>query len=109
VEAWEVAELEPERFLGLHGLSDLRGRVLDPSQPRPASYTEGLWGFLLEGLPDGRTRLVVGGYQTFRPRWLEGFFNFWVYPPVHWPMQVRQFANIKRNVESGQLTRRGPG
>ncbi len=43
------------------------------------------------------------------PGQLEGFFNFWVYPPVHWPMQVRQFANIKRNAESDQLTRRGPG
>jgi hypothetical protein len=100
VDAWEVAALEPERFLGLRGLSDLRGRILDPSQPRPASYTEGLWGFLLEELPPGRTRLVVGGYQTFRPRWLEGLVNYWVYPLVHWPMQVRQFANIKRNVES---------
>jgi hypothetical protein len=100
VDAWEVAALEPERFLGLRGLSDLRGRVLDPGQPRPSSYTEGLWGFLLEELPPGRTRLVVSGYQTFRPRWLEGFIDFWLYPPVHWPMQVRQFANLKRNVEA---------
>ena len=100
VDAWEVAALEPGRFLGLRGLSDLRGRVLDPSQPRPSSYTEGLWGFLLEELPGERTRLIVGGYQAFRPRWLERFVNFWVYPLLHWPMQVRQFANLKRNVES---------
>ena len=107
VDAWEVAALEPERFLGLHGLSDLRGRVLDPSQPRPASYTEGLWGFLLEELPPGRTRLIVGGYQTFRPRWLEGFFNFWVYPPVHWPMQVttvRQHQAKRRGNRGGRRT-----
>ena len=103
-DAWEVAALEPGRFLGLRGLSDLRGNVLDPSQVRPPAYTEGLWGFLLEGLPSGDTRLIVGGYQAFRPRWLEGFLNFWVYPPLHWPMQVRQFANIKRNVENNNTS-----
>ena len=70
VDAWQVAALEPNRFLGLHGLSDLRGRSLDPKQPRPSAYTEGLWGFLLNELPGGRTRLVIGGYQAFRPRWL---------------------------------------
>jgi hypothetical protein len=100
VDAWEVAALEPGRFLGLRGLSDLRGRILNPTQPRPPTYTEGLWGFLLEELPGDRTRLIVSGYQTLRPRWLERFFNFWIYPVMHWPMQVRQLANIKRNVES---------
>jgi hypothetical protein len=99
MDAWEVAALEPTRFLGLRGLSDLRGRLLDPTQPRPSSYTEGLWGFFLEELPGDRTRLVVSGYQAIRPHWLEGPFNFWVYPLMHWPMQMRQFANIKRHVE----------
>ncbi|WP_241962430.1 hypothetical protein [Rhodococcus opacus] len=61
VDAWEVAALEPNRFLGLRGLSDLRGRLLDPQQPRPSAYTEGLWGFLLNELPGGRTRLVIAG------------------------------------------------
>jgi hypothetical protein len=39
VDAWQVAALEPNRFLGLRGLSNLRGRSLDPSQPRPSAYT----------------------------------------------------------------------
>jgi len=73
VDAWEVAALEPNRFLGLRGLMDLRGRRLDPKQPRRSAYTEGLWGFLLNELPGGRTRLVVGGYQALRPRWLGRF------------------------------------
>jgi hypothetical protein len=34
MDAWEVAALEPDRFLGLRGLSDLRGHVLDP-RPNP--------------------------------------------------------------------------
>jgi proline iminopeptidase len=71
VDAWEVAALEPGRFLALRGLWDLRqGRVLDPTQPRPPAYMEGLWAFLLTDLPGGRTRLVISGYQAMRPRWL---------------------------------------
>jgi hypothetical protein len=69
---WEVVALEPNRFLGLHRLTDLRGHSLDRRQPRPSAYLEGLWGFRLTELPDGgRSRLVIGGYQAIRPRWLE--------------------------------------
>ena len=99
VDAWEVAALEPNRFLGLRGLRDLRGRKLDPKQPRPSAYTEGLWGFLLSELPGGRTRLVISGYQTLRPRWLERSINYWLYIPVVWPMQARMLAVLKRNIE----------
>jgi hypothetical protein len=99
LDAWQVAVLEPHHFLGLRGLSDLRGRVLDPTLPRPAAYTEGLWGFRLDELADDRTRLVVSGYQAARPRWFERIFNYWIYPLIHWPMQTRQFANLKRNAE----------
>jgi hypothetical protein len=99
VDAWEVAALEPNRFLGLHGLSDLRGRRLDPEQPRPSAYTEGLWGFLLTELPCGQTRLVISGYQVVRPRWIERFTNYWLYIPVVWPMQARMLAVLKRNIE----------
>jgi proline iminopeptidase len=99
VDAWEVAALEPNRFLGLHGLSDLRGRPLDPQQPRPSAYTEGLWGFLLTEQPDGRSRLVISGYQAVRPRWLERFTNYWLYLPLVWPMQARMLAVLKRNIE----------
>ena len=99
VDAWEVAALEPNRFLGLHGLSDLRGRRLDPKQPRPSAYTEGLWGFRLDEVPGGRTRLVIGGYEVFRPRWLGRFISFWFFPPVVWVMQARMLAVLKRNVE----------
>jgi hypothetical protein len=99
VDAWEVAALEPNRFLGLHGLSDLRGRALDPNQPRPTAYPEGLWGFLLNELPGGRTRLVIGGYEAFRPRWFGRFVVPWLFPPIVWIMQARMLAVLKRNVE----------
>ena len=99
VDAWEVAALEPGRFLGLRGLRDFRGHLLDPTQPRPSAYVEGLWAFLLKELPGGGTRLVISGYQAMRPRWLERFTNYWFYIPVTWPMQARMLTVLKRNIE----------
>ncbi len=99
MDAWEVAALEPNRFLGLRGLTDLRGRNLDPRKPRPPAYVEGLWGFWLKELPGERTRLVIGGYQAIRPRWIERFVNYWFYAPVVWIMQARMLAVLKHNVE----------
>jgi hypothetical protein len=99
VDAWEVAALEPNRFLGLRGLRDLRGRNLEPAQPRPPAYVEGLWGFLLRELPGGRTRVVIGGYQAIRPRWLGRFVFYWLYIPVTWIMQARMLAVLKRDIE----------
>jgi hypothetical protein len=66
-ERWEVAALEPERFLGLWMSLDLRG-PFDPAGARPRFYTDSTWGFMLEELPGGRTRLVVSGYWSLRPR-----------------------------------------
>ena len=103
--AYAVARIEPNRFLGLHGLSDLRGRTLDPEQPRTSAYLEGLWGFLLNELPSGRTRLVVSGYQAGRPRRLARLVYFWVFPPVVWIMQARKLAVLHRTIE--QTAREG--
>jgi hypothetical protein len=99
LDSYAVAVLEPNRFLGLYGLTDLRGSWLDPDQPRPRGYMEGLWGFLLNELPDGRTRLVIGGYQAARPRWFERFLYYWVFPPIVWVMQARMLVVLKRNIE----------
>jgi proline iminopeptidase len=99
VDAWEVAALEPNRFLGLRGLTDLRGRNLDPKQSRPSAYLEGLWGFLLDELPGGCTRLVISGYQALCPRWLGRFVFYWLYIPVTWTMQARMLVVLKRNIE----------
>lgn len=107
-DSYQVAVLEPDRFLGLHGLVDLRGRILDQEQPRPAAYLEGLWGFLLTELPGGRTRLVSSGYQAFRPRWLERFFYEWLSAPVVWIMSARMLAVLKRNVERAARARSQP-
>ncbi|HUO48961.1 MAG TPA: hypothetical protein VMU09_09020 [Acidimicrobiales bacterium] len=99
VDSYEVAVLEPNRFLGLYGLTNLQGRWLDAAQPRPSGYMEGLWGFLLTGLPGGRTRLVVSGYQAMRPRWIGRFQYYWVFPPMVWVMEARMLAVLKRNID----------
>ena len=96
---WEVAALEPEHFLGLRTAVDLRGRPIDPAGPPPKVSTDSLWGFLLQPLPGGRTRLVVSGYWAFRPPWLQPLMNVLFLDLEHWVMQTRQFANLKRLVE----------
>jgi proline iminopeptidase len=96
---WEVAALEPERFLGLRASVDLRMRPFDPRGPRPRYYSDSLWGFLLQELPGNRTRLVESGYWALRPRWLQPIISSLFLEPSHWIMQSRQFANLKRLAE----------
>jgi hypothetical protein len=95
---WEVAALEPQRFLGLRASVDLRGRPFNPRGTRPSSYSDSLWGFQLKELPGRGTRLVVSGYWIVQPRWLQPIANLFL-EPAHWVMQVRQFANLKRRAE----------
>jgi hypothetical protein len=98
-ESWEVAALEPERFLCLRASLDLRGRQFDPKGVPPRFYTNSTWSFLLEELPERCTRLVVSGYWSFQPRWLQPILSFLFLEPSHWIMQTRQFANLKRRAE----------
>jgi len=100
---WEVAALEPERFLGLRASVDLRMRPFDPATTRPRFFTDSLWGFLLNELPGGRTRLVVSGYWCMSPRWLQTITSVLFLEPSHWIMQTRQFANLKRRAERDAL------
>ena len=97
-EWWEVAALEPGRFLGLRMSLDLRGRPFDPAAERPLRYTDSLWGFLLEETRDGRTRLVVSGYWALRPAWLRPLLSLVVLEPSHFVMQTRQFTNLARRL-----------
>ena len=74
-------------------------RNLDPKQSRPSAYVEGLWGFLLNELPGGSTRLVIGGYQAIRPRSVGRLVFGWFYIPVVWIMQARMLTVLKRNIQ----------
>jgi proline iminopeptidase len=99
--AWfEVAALDPGRFLGLRASIDLRSaRSFDPAGPRPRFYLDTLWGFQLTPEPGERTRLVVSGYVSGRPRLLQAAADRLFWEPAHWIMQRRQFANVKRRAE----------
>lgn len=101
MQSWQIASLEPGRYLGLRASRDLRtGRVFDPAGPRPRYFTDSTWGFLLEGLPEERTRLIVSGYWSMRPRWLQPILSTIFLEPAHWIMQTRQFANLQRRVRA---------
>lgn len=50
---FEVAALEPARFLALRASFDLLGRPFDPRGPRPRFYTDSVWCFLLQELSRG--------------------------------------------------------
>jgi hypothetical protein len=96
IAAYSVAPMSKLRYvataLGLGG-----GRPFDPTGERPRLFTDSTWGFQLEELPGGRTRLVVSGYWSLRPRWLRPLMS--AVEPAHWVMQTRQFANLKRPAE----------
>ena len=98
--AWfEIAAVEPGRFLALRAPLDLRGHPFDVSGPRPHFFSDSLWAFLLEKLPGERTRLVVSGYACSNPRLLTAIGDWLFWEPAHWIMQARQFANLKRRAE----------
>jgi hypothetical protein len=99
--AWfEVAAVEPERFLALRTRLDLRGRPFTAVGTRPRHYVDSLWGFLLTELPSGRTRLVVSGYAASSPRVLTAIGDFLFWEAAHWIMQARQLTNLKRRAEA---------
>ena len=107
---FEVAALEPDRFLALRAPLDLAraGRPFDPAAARPSLFSDSTWCFLLREAPGGQTRLVVSGYAASRPRLLTAIFDFLVWEPGHWLMQTRQFANLRRRVNAAAGSGGGP-
>jgi proline iminopeptidase len=67
-EGWDVAALEPGRFLCLRASIDQMGHPYGTWHP---NQTDSTWGFVLEKLPADRTRLVVTGYWHLEPTWLQ--------------------------------------
>lgn len=104
---FEVAAVEPERFLALRAAMDLKGRQFDSSGPRPRYFTDALWAFQLDELPDRRTRLVVSTYSVSRPKLFGAVTGLLFWEPAHWIMQTRQFQNLKARVERPLLVQKG--
>lgn len=107
---FDVAALEPERFLALR-VFESDGRQLDSATsavPRPRSFADSLWAFRLKELPGGRTRLVVTVHAAHRPRLLCALVAFLFWEPAHFVMQTRQFANLERRAEGMLAERQAP-
>ena len=98
---FDVECLDPEQVLVLRSSIDVRtGRPFDPAGQRPRFFVDGIWAFVLDELPNGKTRLVVRSFGAARPRLLFGAANLLFMDPAHVFMQVRQLHNLKRLVES---------
>jgi hypothetical protein len=98
---FEVAALDPERFLALRAPIDVRAaRPFDTRGVRPRMYSDSVWCFGLKELPGDRTRLVVSGYAAERPRALLAVIDLLFWEPAHWFMQKRQFKNLRRRAEA---------
>jgi hypothetical protein len=98
---FDVAALDPGRFLALRVFTSA-GRQQESSAalPRPRSFTDALWSFELDELPGARTRLVVRVDLASRPRLFPTVVGFLFWEPAHFVMQIRQFTNLKRRVET---------
>jgi proline iminopeptidase len=96
---FEVAALEPERFLALRATMGRHGRQVPSSGVRPSVYSDSVWCFLLEEFPGDRTRLIVSVYSSTRPWLRNALAGFLFWEPAHWIMQRRQFTNLKRRAE----------
>ena len=97
---FQVERLEPEHVLVLRSSIDMRThRPFNPAGPRPRCFVDGVWAFVLEELPYGKTRLIVRSFGAVRPRLLLGTANLVFMDPAHVVMQVRQLRNLKRRAE----------
>jgi hypothetical protein len=92
--SFEVAHLEPERSLVLRNVMGLLPpRQIASDADRPVAFTDGRWEFFLEPLAGDRTRLLVRSSGA-------GFTAIPCFDLVHWIMQTKQFAELKRRAEA---------
>jgi hypothetical protein len=90
-----VERLEPDRVLVLRSSIDVgRREPFDPTGGRPRFAVDGIWTFVLDELPDGKTRLIARANGLVRPRVL-GVANVVFWDPVHVVTQARQLRNLK--------------
>jgi hypothetical protein len=98
---FEVALLAPERSLVLRAsLTIPAARNFDPALESPRAYSDSTWGFFLRPTVDGHTRLVVTGKARGRPHMLTAIGNWLFWDRAHWVMQLKEFAGLRRRVES---------
>lgn len=99
-----VDRLEKPRFMMLHGLFDAdAGRPVSPGEPRPKSYWEVSWAFVLEPLNANTTRLIVRARVDYEPERLVRR-AIWM-GLLHHFMETEQLHNLKLRAE-GKLSRK---
>ena len=99
---FQVERLEPERLLVLRSSIDVRSRrPFDPAGPRPRFSVDGVWTFVLDELPDGKTQ-AGGALVRHRSATVatSGRRTWSSWDPAHVVMQTRQLRNLKRLAES---------
>jgi hypothetical protein len=106
---WRVRVLDPRRALVYWTLRHpWRGAPVDPTDPLAlarrereliagGTYVECTWGFYLDELPSGRTRLLVRTRAISSPEWLRRM----PYRLVDAYLSHAQLTCIKRHVEAG--------
>jgi proline iminopeptidase len=68
-----------------------------PAEPR--FVADRVLTFVLDELPEGRTRLVVRSFGVARPRLLPGAADLVFWGPAHVVMQTHQLRNLKQLAE----------
>ena len=97
-----AAVVDPPHALVLRADLTPTGVPFDPRGEAPHAFTQSTWAFVLRGLDDGGTRLVVRTRSTSRPEWPQRILNTAFWEPAHAVMQRRQFANLHRRTEDTQ-------
>lgn len=101
-DGFEVLAIDPEKSLILGGLHDAAARAQLPfSAPRPASYWQVTWAFVLEPLDERTTRLHVRVRASFPST--GGFHAGWI-QPVHHFMETAQLRHLAARAE-GRMPR----
>jgi hypothetical protein len=92
---FEVALVEPENTLVLHALVD------GPSDGRPAGthYANVSWAFVLDGQPDGSTRLIVRQRLDYFPRPENTLLWRVITEPLNFVMERKMLLGIRLRSE----------
>jgi hypothetical protein len=96
--ALPVAEIEPNRYLLLHG--DTRDDEGSAPDMGPGQYLNATWLFYLEDGPEGTTRLIERFQMDFNPSPLTWLFYRVFLEPGSFIMERGMLLGLKRRVEA---------
>lgn len=102
-EGFRVLAIDEPRSLVLGGVIDPEHEAAsNPSNPQ--GFWRSTWAFVLEPLPNGRTRLLVRSRVDFSPDDMATRFGTRVLGVVHHFMESEQLKNLKRRAEARPVT-----